>query len=86
MFFGGAKDEVYLQIVRFADMQSRERRWSGGQLIWEGLIGVGEFVGNVLSMTEVVLVESGGVDSYADSWGGIQFPLDLLQELQDIHS
>jgi hypothetical protein len=85
MFFAGAKDEVYLQIVRFVDMQSPTRRWSGGRLVWAGLIGVREFVGQVLAMAERVLIDHGGVDSYAGSWGGTQFPIDVLQELRNLH-
>ena len=85
MFFAGAKDEAYLQIVQFVDMQSPARRWSGGRLVWAGSIGVREFVDRVIVMAERVLIDHGGVDSYAGSWGGTPFPIDLLQELRDVH-
>ncbi|BCJ68913.1 hypothetical protein GCM10009779_13000 [Polymorphospora rubra] len=84
MFFANAKDEVYLQIVRFSDMTSLARRWSGGQLVWAGHIGVSEFISEVVAMAEEVLVNSGGADSYADLWGGIEFPMDLLRTLRGV--
>ena len=59
MFFAGATDDIYLQIVRFAGMQTVARRWTGGQLIWAGPVGVREFVDQVLDMAEKVLNDHG---------------------------
>ncbi|MEU8599461.1 hypothetical protein [Streptomyces parvulus] len=82
LFFAGASEEAYLQIVQFADMQSESGRWSGGILRWHGRVGVSQFIRGVMLMAEGVLVQCGGTDAYSKTWGGIPFPaseLDILR-------
>ncbi len=67
IFFGGAKEEAYLQIVRFADMHSPDRRWSGGRLIWAGMVGVRQFINQVSDTVEEMLADHGGA-TRAASW------------------
>lgn len=80
LFFGGADEDVYLQVVRFADMQSESGRWGGGSLRWHGRIGVREFIRGVMLMADEVLVQCGGSDAY--SRGDISFPSRELEALR----
>ncbi|MFB6722386.1 hypothetical protein ACFCV3_19575 [Kribbella sp. NPDC056345] len=82
LFFGGADDEVGLQIVEFADMVSESEQWSGGRLRWRGRVGVRAFVRGAVVMADEVLVQCGGVDGYLKAWGGIPFPLEQLEALR----
>ncbi|MCC3761741.1 hypothetical protein K3N28_01465 [Glycomyces sp. TRM65418] len=82
LFFGGARTDVYVQIVQFADMESLSARWSGGELRWHGRVDVREYVRNVKHMADDVLLQCGGVESYARAWGGISFPIEELESLR----
>lgn len=82
LFFAGAGEDAYLQVVQFADMQSESARWSGGILRWHGRVGVSQFIRGVMLMAEGVLMQCGGADAYSRAWGGIPFPareLDILR-------
>lgn len=83
LFFTDAGEDVYLQIVRFVDMQSESGRWSGGSLLWHGRVGVGTFVDCVAQMADSLLVRSGGSGAFAELWGGIPFPVNELKALRD---
>jgi hypothetical protein len=82
LFFAGADEDVYLQVVQFADMQSESRRWSGGRLRWHGRVGVQELARSVVLMADDVLVQAGGSDAYSKAWGGISFPIRELETLR----
>jgi hypothetical protein len=82
LFFGGADEEAYLQVVHFADMESEPGRWSGGNLRWHGRVGVREFIRSVVLMADEVLVQCGGSDAYSRAWGGISFPIRELETLR----
>jgi hypothetical protein len=84
LFFSGAEVDVYLQVVRFADMQSPENRWAGGRLLGAGRIRVRDFITQVVLMVEGILDAYGGADGYKRDWGGVAFPeaeLDALRRL-----
>lgn len=74
LFFGGANEEVYLQVVTFADTTSASRRWRNGSLRWHGMVGVEDFIRNVVLMADDVLAQCGGSDAYLRKWGDIPFP------------
>ena len=82
LFFAGASEEAYLQVVQFADMQSDSGRWSGGILRWHGRVKVSQFIHGVMLMAENVLVQCGGADAYSRAWGGIPFPARELDTLR----
>jgi hypothetical protein len=82
LFFAGADEEAYLQVVHFADMESEAGRWSGGSLRWHGRVDVREFIRSVVLMADEVLVQCGGSDAYSRAWGGISFPTRELETLQ----
>lgn len=82
LIFGGASDEVYLQVVQFSDVESPDRRWSGGHLRWHDRISVGDFIELTIAMAEDVMSRCGGPDAYAKIWGGIAFPADDLRKLR----
>lgn len=84
LFFGGANDDVYLQIVIFPNAQLVESRWTGGQILWHGRVDVQQFLRQTLVMADNLLERIGGPDSYATAWGGIRFPADLLARLRDL--
>lgn len=84
LFFGGANDDVYLQIVTFPNVQMAESRWAGGQVLWHGRVDVQQFVTHAAAMAADLLEGIGGVDSYANAWGGIRFPAERLARLRDL--
>ena len=82
LFFGGAGEVVYLQVVHFSRMDPESSRWSGGSLRWQGQVGVREFIRCVVSMADEVLVSCGGQDGYMRAWGGISFPAREVEALR----
>ncbi|MCX4825967.1 hypothetical protein OG883_40505 [Streptomyces sp. NBC_01142] len=80
VFFSGAEDEVYVQIVYFDDLQSMDNRWAGGQPRWAGRVSTSGFVDNVRSMAEQLLSEV-GESGYQKAWG-YPFPMHELQALR----
>lgn len=86
LFFGGADVDVYVQAVRFADMQSPENRWTGGRLLWDGRIRVRDVMTQAVVMAEGVLDAYGGADGYKKDWGGIAFPEVQLDDLRRLTS
>jgi hypothetical protein len=82
LFFGGAGEETYLQIVQFGDMESEQSRWSGGRLCWEGRISVDRYILRVVLMADRVLAHYGGVEAYSKAWSGIVFPTEKLAFLR----
>ncbi|MFH8394278.1 hypothetical protein [Streptomyces sp. NPDC018036] len=80
MFFSGASDEVYVQVVHFVDLQSEEGRWAGGTVSWAGRVGKDAFIDDVCSMGEKVIRDNGS-DGYERAWGK-PFPASLLQKLK----
>lgn len=82
LFFTGADEEAYLQVVQFADMESESRRWNGGSLRWCGRVNVRALIRSVVVMADDVLVQCGGADEYSRAWGGITFPIRKLESLR----
>jgi hypothetical protein len=82
LFFSGADTDTYLQVVRFDEMSSEDRRWSGGKLCWHGRLDVELFIAQVAVMAADVLVNCGGTEAYSATWGGIAFPADKLDQLR----
>ena len=82
LFLAGAKTDVYLQVVSFADMQAPERRWTGGRLIWAGQVSVRNLLTQAALMAERVLAVYGGPESYAAAWSGMAFPTTKLEALR----
>ncbi|MET7952012.1 hypothetical protein [Micromonospora sp. NPDC005324] len=80
--FSGATDEVYVQIVQFDDVQSEDRRWSGGISRWRGRVEVAGLISAVRRMAEEALARAGSLDRYQRNWGGIPFPSEKLAALQ----
>jgi hypothetical protein len=81
LFAGARTADVYVQIAFFPYLDhSEERRWSGGELVWSGLVNVGSLLGAVRDMAESLL-ERHGFDGYGREWG-MPFPLDELTRLQ----
>lgn len=79
--FSGAADEVYVQIVQFDDIQSEERRWSGGFCRWHGRVEVAGLIVAVRRMAEEALARAGSAERYQRDWGGIPFPMEKLAAL-----
>ncbi|MEU4540959.1 hypothetical protein AB0G15_39615 [Streptosporangium sp. NPDC023825] len=82
LFFTGADEEAYLQVVQFTDMESESRRWSGGSLRWRGRVDVRAFIRSVVVMADDVLVRCGSTAAYSKAWGGITFPIRELETLR----
>jgi hypothetical protein len=80
MFFSGAAEEVFVQLVQFDDLQSETERWKGGVLVWAGRVGTNEFINSVRSMSELVLQEI-GLKGYRKAWGR-PFPVQALEALR----
>ena len=59
MFFSGAVEEVFVQLVQFDDLQTEAERWKGGVLVWAGRVKTSDFVNSVRLMAESLLQESG---------------------------
>lgn len=79
-FFGGADEEVGLQIVQFPDVWG-EVRWGRGRCLWFGRVGVREVAEQVRRVAESALQQYGSIDAYNEAWNGIKFPLEDLNEL-----
>lgn len=82
MFFSGAADEVFVQVVQFDDLQSETERWKGGAIAWAGRVGTADLIEAVRLMGEGVLQEN-GLDGYQRSWGR-PFPSRELDALQSM--
>ena len=82
VFFSDAADEVYVQIVRFSDMESEDNRWTGGVLRWHGRIKAAILIQAVRSMAEEVLARFGTLEEYSRRWGGVSFPMGKLTTLR----
>ena len=80
VFFSGAEEEVYVQVVQFSDLQSMDNRWAGGQPRWAGRISTSGFIDDVRSMAEQLLLEV-GESRYLKEWGH-PFP---SRELRALH-
>jgi hypothetical protein len=79
VFFSGAVDEVYVQIVSFDDLQSEINRWAGGKPRWAGRVSTSDFVDGVRAMAERLLSEV-GESGYLKRWGA-PFPMNELHAL-----
>jgi hypothetical protein len=84
MFFSGADAEVYVQVVRFPDLQSEGARWAGGTVIWAGRILTNGFIESVIGMGNAIIHDL-GIDGYRKIWGK-PFPVELLSALQSAGS
>jgi hypothetical protein len=82
LFFTGADEDAYLQVVQFADMESESRRWSGGILRWRGRVDVRAFIRSVVVMADDVLIRCGSTAAYSRAWSGIAFPTRELEILR----
>jgi hypothetical protein len=80
MFFSGAAEEVFVQVVQFDDLHSETERWKGGVLVWAGRVRTRDFIESVRLMGEAVLQEN-GLDGYQRAWGK-PFPSRELEALQ----
>jgi len=80
--FSGATDQVYVQIVQFDDVQSEDRRWSGGVRRWHGRVEVAGLLLAVQRMAEEALARAGSLERYERDWGGIPFPSEKLDTLR----
>ncbi|CAL9330234.1 hypothetical protein SUDANB6_00057 [Streptomyces sp. enrichment culture] len=80
VFFSGAEEEVYVQLVDFPGLQSTANRWAGGTPVWAGRVSTAGFVEDVRSMAERLLAEV-GEERCLKQWGG-PFPLRELEALR----
>ncbi len=80
IFFSGAEERVYVQIVRFDDLFTVENRWKGGELRWHGRVPTTDVIDGVRKMAERVL-DHYGSDGYSKLWKS-PYPHDLLNRLQ----
>jgi len=80
MFFSGAEIEVYVQVVRFPDLQSEGARWANGTLVWAGRIQTARFIESVIGMGNAIINDL-GINGYQNAWGK-PFPEELLSALQ----
>jgi len=82
IFFSGAAEEVYVQMVAFADLASEEGRWRDGAMLWHGRIKVDLLIRAVRGMAEGLLATHRNIEQYTNAWGGERFPLDKLAALR----
>lgn len=82
IFFSGAAEEVFVQLVQFDDLQSETERWKGGVLVWSGRVKTDDFVMSVRLMSELMLQEK-GLDGYRRAWGK-PFPVRELEALKSM--
>ena len=80
VFFSDAREDVYVQVVCFSDVQSTANRWAGGKPIWAGRVSTAGFIDEVRSMAEQLLVEFGEA-RYLKEWGH-PFPMRELEALR----
>ncbi|MBT8227767.1 MAG: hypothetical protein HKP61_15545 [Dactylosporangium sp.] len=83
IFFAGAAEGVYVQIVSFCDMESEHKRWSGGVLRWQGSVDTANLILQVRMLTEALLERYDTAELYAGAWQGASFPLEKLEILRD---
>lgn len=81
LFFGGAAEDVYVQIVCFPYFETGGDPWRNGARRWAGQVSVSAFVRAVVGMAQAVLAEHGEA-GYARLWGGTPFPEAELGMLQ----
>jgi hypothetical protein len=79
VFFSGAAEEVFVQVVWFEDLISPEEWWKGGTLRWAGRVPTRAFIEAVRAMAEHVLAEHGEA-GYQRAWG-FPFPAEELKWL-----
>ncbi|HEY3870058.1 MAG TPA: hypothetical protein VGM10_16965 [Actinocrinis sp.] len=80
VFFSGAADLVLVQIVRFPDLSSPQRWWTGGQLAWSARVRTEEVIAAILDMGERARAAY-PAQEYEQRWG-LPFPdagLELLR-------
>jgi hypothetical protein len=80
VFFSGAGVEVYVQVVRFPNLDSEHGRWAGATLVWAGRVSTRRFVESVVDMA-TDLIRNLGEDGYQRTWGR-PFPTELLSALR----
>jgi hypothetical protein len=78
--FGGAMEDVYVQILRMPDLQ-QEDPWVGVTRVWAERISVAAFMRATAGMAQAVLDEHAG-DGYGGLWEGRPFPTEELASLK----
>jgi hypothetical protein len=78
--FGGAADDVYVQILHMPDLQ-QDDPWVGVRRVWGERISVAAFIQAAIRMAQEVLDEHPG-DVYGGLWGDRPFPVKELASLK----
>jgi hypothetical protein len=78
--FGGAADDVYLQILYLPDLQ-QDDPWRGATRAWGERISVAAFVQATCRMAQEVFDKDPGT-GYGGLWEGRPFPLEELALLK----
>jgi hypothetical protein len=78
--FGGAAEDVYLQILSMPDLQQRDP-WIGVTRVWGERIPVAAFIQATLRMAQGVLDKHSGA-GYGGLWKDRPFPLEQLALLE----
>jgi hypothetical protein len=79
VFFSGAAEEVFVQVVAFPDVYSTAARWAGGRQTWAGRVSTAGFLTDVRAMAEDLLARHGD-QGYRETWGH-PFPHDELRRI-----
>jgi hypothetical protein len=82
IFFSGATDMVYIQIVRFDDMYAGENPWSGGSLRWAARTNLTRFLSAALTMATDTRTTHGDA-KYEKVWG-FPYPAGLHNDLEQL--
>ncbi|MFI1990962.1 hypothetical protein [Actinoplanes sp. NPDC020271] len=78
--FGGAAEDVYLQILHMPDLR-QDDPWIGVTRVWDERISVAAFIRATIRMTQAVS-DAGAGDSYGGLWGNRPFPAQELAVLK----
>ena len=80
VFCSGATDEVFVQVVRFEDLDRPDTWWKDANLEWHGRVPVADVVDSARAMAAEVLARY-GVEGYRKEWG-MPFPAEVYEKLQ----
>ena len=78
--FGGAAEDVYVQILYMPDLQ-QDDPWIGVTRVWAERVSVAAFIRATIRMAQAVSDQSAG-DSYGGLWGDRPFPVMELAALK----